>query len=371
MPKTIVTRTSATSIPELYEEAWSASRAGEHARAAELFEKVYSLEPEGPLADDALFQSAAESDAAALLEAAASKYRELWERYRESPLSGTAAVRALRILVHLEALDRAEPLARQLLDGNVTLLPGERVVVRGALALSALARDAETDARRHIEEGRNIVDAQQLDSADRVSPDLAPLYFALGELRRRLGDRIVFEPMPVNFPAALEQRCQHLLDAQSAYLDAIRARDAHWSAMAGFRVGELYQTLHRDLMKVTPPASADTEAKRQLFEGAMRVRYSILLTKARAMLEHTLAMAERTAEHSRWVDRAREASQAIQRAVEEENAALDRLPYSRETLAAALADLEKRSAEKAATNKAGPVKPGSANPGKSTPSMRP
>jgi hypothetical protein len=39
-------------------------------------------------------------------------------------------------------------------------------------------------------------------------------------------------------------------------------------------------------MGVKPPASADTERKRQLFEGAVRTRYAILLTKAKGMAEH-------------------------------------------------------------------------------------
>jgi len=103
-------------------------------------------------------------------------------------------------------------------------------------------------------------------------------------------ERIRFAPVPSDFAAVLEQRCQLLLDAQSAYSDAMRAYDAHWSAMAGFRVGELYQKLHEELMQVPAPKSADSAGKRQLFEGAMRLRYSILLDKAKAMMDHTVAM---------------------------------------------------------------------------------
>ena len=84
------------------------------------------------------------------------------------------------------------------------------------------------------------------------------MYFALGELRRMRAERIHFVPVPENFGAALEQRCQLLLDSQSAYSDAMRAYDSHWSAMAGYRVGELYQKLHEELMQVPAPKAADT-----------------------------------------------------------------------------------------------------------------
>jgi hypothetical protein len=116
----------------------------------------------------------------------------------------------------------------------------------------------------------------------------------------------------------------------------MRAYDAHWSAMAGFRVGELYQRLHADLMAVTPPKTADTERRRQLFEGAMRLRYAILLDKAKAMMDHTLLMASRTGEQSSWVERSVAARDAIARAMDAEKIALSRLPYTREQLQAAL-----------------------------------
>jgi hypothetical protein len=127
-----------------------------------------------------------------------------------------------------------------------------------------------------------------------------------------------------------------LLDAQSAYSDAMRAYDAHWSAMAGFRVGELYQKLHEELMQVPAPKAADTDRRRQLFEGAMRLRYSILLDKGKSMLDHTVAMADRTGEQSAWVLKSRQARDVIAKATEEERQALARLPYTKEQLQAAM-----------------------------------
>ena len=139
----------------------------------------------------------------------------------------------------------------------------------------------------------------------------------------------------------LEQRCQLLLDAQSAYSDAMRAYDPHWSAMSGYRVGQLYQSLHEELMRIPPP-SGTRQAKADLFEGAMRLRYSVLLQKGLTMMEHTLSLAERTGEHSEWVQRAAEAKEALTRSIQAEQTALDRLPYSRADLEKALEDLAKK-----------------------------
>ena len=127
----------------------------------------------------------------------------------------------------------------------------------------------------------------------------------------------------------------------------MRAYDAHWSAMAGYRTAELYQRLHRDLLAVKPPPSADTERKRQLFEGAVRTRYAVLLTKAKGMAQHTLAMAERTGESSEWVERTRQALKSIDQGITDEEAALAKLPYTKADFEAYFAQMDAPAAKPA------------------------
>ncbi len=93
-------------------------------------------------------------------------------------------------------------------------------------------------------------------------------------------------------------------------------------------------------MKVEAP-KAKTDAQRQLVEGAMRLRYAVLLTKAKAMMEHTVGMARRTGENSNWVERADQARLDIEKAEAAEQAAIDKLPYTRAELQAALDRLAK------------------------------
>jgi hypothetical protein len=155
-------------------------------------------------------------------------------------------------------------------------------------------------------------------------------------VRRRRSEAITFVPVPASFAEALERRCQGLLDAQSAYTEAMRSLDAHWSAMAGYRIGQLYKELHRDVMQVPPPRSADTPRERQLFEGAMRLRYRVLLEKGQKMLAGTVRLGDRTGESSAWVLRARDAQREIELALADEQAALARLPFTEAELLAAL-----------------------------------
>jgi hypothetical protein len=166
--------------------------------------------------------------------------------------------------------------------------------------------------------------------------------FALGEVRRRRSEKITFNPMPPNFVEVLEQRCQALLDAQSAYTEAMRSYDAHWSAMAGYRVGQLYQQLHRDVMAIPPTGKADTLKKQQLFEGAMRLRYRVLLEKGLKMMDGTVRLGRRTGEDSAWIHRAEEAKHDIELAVEDEKRALAKMPFTEAELQDALDQLRNK-----------------------------
>ena len=144
-------------------------------------------------------------------------------------------------------------------------------------------------------------------------------------------------PRPrIAHPIAVEQRCQGLLDAQSAFTDAMRSYDAHWSAMAGYRVGQLYQQLHRDVMAIAPTSKSDTLKKKQLFEGAMRLRYRVLLEKGLKMMDGTVRLGARTGEDSAWVHRAEEARHDIELGIEDEKRALSKLPYTEAELQQAL-----------------------------------
>jgi hypothetical protein len=340
VPRTVVTAKGASSIPEMLAEAASLAQQKRHAEAAAAYDRAYQLESEGAAGDDAAWGAAEAHDQAGNHEAALARFELFARRQHDSAKGAAALVRATRLLVFLSRFEPAGLHADRLLKKLDLLNELARISVFSAKALSLLARDELEQASYFIEKGREIVDAHRLDAATVIQRDLAPLYFALGESRRLRAERIKFEPLPPNFAVVLEARCQLLLDAQSAYADAMRANDAHWSAIAGYRVAELYQKLHQELLSIRTPPSAATERDRHLYEGAVRTRYAILLTKAKAMAEHTLTMATRTGEHSQWVERTRQALAAIDRGIADEQAALAKLPYTRQDFDAYFAQME-------------------------------
>jgi tetratricopeptide (TPR) repeat protein len=307
----------------------------QYASAAGQLDQLVRLAPDGVTAPASLYNAATAYEATGEPAVAADRYQDLVRRFPKDQSVRMAMVRLSRLYAYLERWSDLVAVGDSLLlRQDLTVI--DTIQAHGARALGlAELRDLDA-ATRAIGRARDIVEQLRLGEYGIPPPELAQVRFALGELRRMASEEIVFVPLPRDFAAELERRCQGLLDAQDAYMDAMRSLDAHWSAMAGYRIGQLYQQLHRDVMAIPPPAAANTPRKRELFEGAMRLRYRVLLEKGLKMMAGTVQLGERTGEDSAWVHRAENAKRDIELAFEEQKAVLARLPFSESELAQAL-----------------------------------
>lgn len=342
VPTTIVSAKEATSVEELFIGGQTHLRQGRYLLAAEAFDRIVRHDPDGPFSERALFQAGLAFDAAGEADAAALRFEQVASRFPAGAWRAEATLRALRVRLHLEQWQRAAELASALSAREQRGSALASIVGQAARALAALASGQQSDAERHIAKGFSIAERLGLDRAGSIPRDLAVLYFASGEAYRQRAEALTLAGDVNGFLERLEQRCALLLAAQGAYSNVMRAYDAHWSTIAGYRVGELYERLHRELMTVPMPR-AGSEREQHLFEGAMRLRYSVLLGKAESMLEHTLAMAARTGERSAWVVRTESARLEVSRARRDEQEALSRLPFTRDELQRALDELGARS----------------------------
>jgi tetratricopeptide (TPR) repeat protein len=314
--------------------------ADKYKEAAEVFDQLVRLSPNGEVAAPSLYNGAMAHEGLAQREAAIKRYTELFQRFPAHATTRGAHFRISRLYGYLERWSDLEANADKILAlKDLSVL--EAIEAHGAKALGLVEQDKLDEASRQVNQARDMIEAHRLGESGKPPTELAQVAFALGEVRRKKSEKIVFSPVPPNFGDLLEQRCQGLIDAQNAFSDAMRSYDAHWSAMAGYRVGQLYQQLHRDVMQVPPPDKADTLKKKQLFEGAMRLRYRVLLEKGLSMMEGTVRLGDRTGEDSLWVSRARDARRDLQVALEDEKSALSKLPFTEAELQAALDKLKK------------------------------
>ena len=323
----VVSPYSEDELAAQFEKARALLAADRYREAGEAFDRLLRLSPDGAVAPPSLFNRGIAHDGLGERDLGAERYRELLRRFPDHAIAPSARGRLLRSLGYLERWSELVAVADRILaEPALTVL--QTVEARGARALGLAEQGMIDEASREVMKARDLIEDHQLGQAGKLPIELAPVSFALGEVRKSKSEQIKLVPVPPNFADVLEQRCQGLLDAQNAYTDAMRALDAHWSAMAGYRIGELYEQLHRDVMEIPPPAAARSLRKKQLFEGAMRLRYRVLLEKGLRMMDGVVHMAERTGEGSAWIGRARDAQKQIELALAEEKAALATLPFT-------------------------------------------
>jgi len=315
--------------------------AGSAEQAARLFDAIAREDPSGPLAAPSLFNAGIGWEGAGRRDVALQRFDDAVARFGPTETGRSSMVRAARLLAFFEQWSRLSAMA-DLLLARKDLTDIERLAALGAKALAVVEVGDPDAARPFISKGRDIMDAMRLGEGGQLPIEAAQLMFALGEARRIESERIIFVPLPAAFADVLERRCRGLLDAQSALSDAMRSYDPHWAAMSGYRVGDLYRRLHDDLLAIVPPRAADTTEKKRLFQGAMRLRYRVLLEKGLAMMEHTVLLGERMQQSSAWIERARAAKNDIERALQREKELIATLPYSEKDLESALRDLSKR-----------------------------
>jgi tetratricopeptide (TPR) repeat protein len=352
LAEVVVSPLSDAELEQQFQQARDLLLRERFADAAERFDRLVRFAPDGETAAPSLYDGALAHEGAGERQAAVERYQKLIERFPDSAVARGAPLRLSRLFAYLERWsDLAANADRILALKDLSVL--EAIEAHGAKALGLVEEDHVDEAARQVGLARDLIEEHRLGESGKPPVELAQASFALGEVRRKHSETIGFDlfhggsapqtPLPPNFAEVLEQRCQGLLDAQSAYTDAMRSYDAHWSAMAGYRVGQLYQQLHREVMAIPPTAKSDTLKKKQLFEGAMRLRYRVLLEKGLKMMDGTVRLAQRTGEGSAWVHRAEEARHDLELALEDEKRALSKLPYSEAELQEALDLLRKKA----------------------------
>jgi tetratricopeptide (TPR) repeat protein len=275
-------------------------------------------------------------------------FLELVRRFPDSPRSRAALVRAATLDAFLEDWRALAAIGDTLLARG-DLDDVDRILALGARGLAHVELDDDMAGSADIHDGLDRADQLHYGERDVLPVAIAQLRFALGELRRIRSERIKFDPLPPDFIAKLEERCADLLEAQAAYSQAVRSIDPYLAAMSGFRVGEMYRALHRDLMQIPPPSTSKTARQKDMFYAFMHIRYRVLLEKGLREMQQTVALGERTSDASSWITRARDALADMQTALSDEKAQIEKMPFTEEEVKTALDMLQKKTMAAAAT----------------------
>jgi tetratricopeptide (TPR) repeat protein len=324
---------------------------GEHAllaqrwqEAVDAFEAALAGDPASANDPQVLYDLALAYEGLGDREKARARYREVVRRFPRDPNARNALVREVSLDAYLEdwtALGEAGDaiLAQKDIDA------AERMLGLGARGLARIQSGDDITATRAIQQGLELMDETRYGSTGQLPVAAAMIKYANGELRKFRSEKISLNPPGPDFVQKLEMRCSFLLEAQTSYSDAIRASDPQWAAMSGYRVGEMYRTLHHDLMLIPPNDKAKTEHDKQLFYGIMHVRYRVLLEKGMEMMKRTLALGDKTGTGSAWMKRAETLRVEMDKALEDERAVIAKFPFTEEELEKALELMKKKAAD--------------------------
>ena len=341
----IVTADEVTTEAELASRAERALTEQRWQEAVNAYRILVLADPAGPHASEYMFGLALAFEGLQDRRGARDTFLDLAQRFPEGPKARTALVRAATLDAYLEDWSALASIGSAIL-GRGDIDDMDRIVGLGARGLARVEIGDDMPASLDIHDGLDLSDQLHYGARDVLPVAVAQLRFALGELRRLRSERIELDPDPSRFLDKLEQRCAGLLEAQAAYSMAVRSADPHWAAMAGYRVGEMYRTLHQTLTHIGAPETSRTERQKQIFFAFMHVRYRVLLEKGLREMKQTVALGERTSDASPWIVRAREARDEMQGALAEEKAQMDKMPFTEDEVKTALDLLKKRKPAK-------------------------
>jgi tetratricopeptide (TPR) repeat protein len=344
---TIIGSRAEGTAKELLEKGEKALLAQKWQEAVDAFEAVLAGDPQAGSNPQVIYDLALAYEGLGDRVKARERYREIVRRFPTDPNAKNSLAREVSLDAYLEDWKALGAVGDQIL-ARKDIDPGEKMLGLGARALARITAGEEAPASKDINEGLDLVDEHRFGATGQLPVAAAMLKYSLGELRRFRSEKISLNPPGPDFVQKLEMRCQLLLDAQSAYADAIRSVDLHWAAMSGYRVGEMYRTLHHHLMMIPPVEKAKTEKDKQLFYGIMHVRYRALLEKGQEMMKRTLALGERTGVASAWMKRAEALKGEMDKALEDEKAVLATFPFTEEEIQKALEIMKKKAADDAA-----------------------
>lgn len=330
---------------ELFEQGKQLLLQEKFAEAASYFDLVLKGDPEPKLAAMARMQGGLAREGAGDREGALARYQALLDQHPQDDLAKPAMLRRGRVLIHLEKWAELVAASEQLL-ARPDLTVSEQIEALGDKALGHIEGGNLEQGALLSGRARTLMEKHHVGEAGRIPHEAALVFFTQGEVRRVQSELVKFDPPPPSFTDSFEERSAGLLEAQSAYTDAMRTTDPFWATWSGYRVGQLYQQLHRDVMQVKVPEKVTAEKDRKLYEGAVQLRYRILLQKGLKMMQSTVKMNERVGETNAWGQRAKESMAQLEKAIEGANGVIQQVGVPEETLKRGLEEMAKQGAKK-------------------------
>jgi tetratricopeptide (TPR) repeat protein len=285
----------------LFDAGTRAWKDGDVDKAARCFDRLWQAFPRSPLFLPALWNGA-------LSQERLGRYGESLDRldrYIARKDEPDAQLHAAYDEYQLHRLDAAAARLRALQS---------RADVKPALKAQAMLQEGvcRIDAGAHAE-GESLV-RQAMQAYEKLGAPDDPALFAQAEFWLGEGERAAFKGVLLDPSAmddkklqeAIEAKSRLLLSAQDHYLRAIHRGDGEWATAAGFRIGEMYEGFHDELLQAPLPPDLTPE-QRAAYTRALRERVRALVDKAIRVYEQTLQSAQESGTQNAWRQKTQDA----------------------------------------------------------------
>jgi len=212
-------------------------------------------------------------------------------------------------LVELEALSMAGEWEQVAAKGAGVLkeqLNSEwRAKVSLFLARAALVGERFDEAEAHAGAAVETVLSSVALKKQYGDRTLAAAYFRLGQVFRRLFDKIQFRLPLARMAIDISDKLALMRQAEEHFLSSVRVRNAQWSPRAGFEVAMLYETFGLDLMRAEVPTDLD-ELELQVYTEELNKKILPLWHKAQNVYRNNISMCKTYRFASSWERRSRQ-----------------------------------------------------------------
>jgi tetratricopeptide (TPR) repeat protein len=309
----LITRDEVLDPPALFERAGgelAEKRFRDAARSYDLLVRSFS---DSPYVVASLYNAGLAYEGVDDYKTARDRYRTLLDRFPDHADAVDASFKLGACLAELADWPASRAVYARLVDRKGLPLTDrmEAMTRRGYAELSQ--HDLAT-AERTFRETIAFYDAHEAE--ERLDTDfyLAMAHYELGVIAQEH-----YRAAPIRLPEQrmgedLEAKAGLLLSAQNLYVRAIKVRNPHWAAAAGYQIGALYRDFYDAMIQAPLPEKLRHDAElRDVYMEELKKRIRPLLEKAVRTQEQTVLMAERTGIDNDFVRKASAELDALRR----------------------------------------------------------
>ena len=298
----------------LFREGLRLMRAEQCEQAVQFYDRVFAEFPDSRFASAAVYNAGLCFRTLGATVDSVQRFETLLESMPTSEDRKHASFMLAELYLRQDRWEESLTVAGGLL-ARQDLSPDEHVEALSRRAQALLGAERLEEARETARNTLRFVRRQESSDSEAVLGQYFPAAanYVLAETMRLEAEAIdVPEASLQTQRDRLESRAQLILNAQREYFNTMRYHQPEWSAVAGYRVGGMYDSLWDAIMTAPVPAPEDMElvgADLALYQGTYRERLKALV---KPLLRHsirywelTLLMIERTGVESEWTQQIR------------------------------------------------------------------